>query len=510
MAGIDNNTLLYLRGDSTNDLSLNPKTITNNGVTVSNNQLEFNRSELDSLYFDSLHKFTNSTPFTVEFNLNLSSIPSTSEHVITNTIDGTRTHSVTVTVVSGKITICLGSNNSNLTSGRDLFSSTKTLAINTWYHIAVTYNGIDNIKVYIDGVCTDAFTRTKNIETLDNNWCIGNNKGTNKYPFDGYLKNFRISNVARYTKDFTPPTKAFNSISINVTNQTRDKIDFNISKLGQEVVNKVELLVNNQVSKTYASIGDLTYNIDKSLCIHGINKLKIKVTFDNDYTEEKEITFISSIDKISTTSSLKELIDRQEELTNSIEVQKNTLKSILESKNVDVSEGENKLSILIDKVNGLGDYEPRIVYLYKDGDECVSSTGGWSWFTSGYGSTTYYNGEKQSNCLYMKVTKGAVKCITPTTTNAIDLTKYSKLYIELSNNIKAIDNQCMQTFKVRSSKNTSGTVAHCNISTTGLSTNYIDISNLNGNYYITYDTYINGSFAQSYLETSIYKIWLEK
>ena len=84
---------------------------------------------------------------------------------------------------------------------------------------------------------------------------------------------------------------------------------------------------------------------------------------------------MSNIEKLSSSSSLKDLVDRQELLTNNIEVQKNTLKSILENKNVEVSEEENKLSILINKVNQLGRI-PQKLYLYKDGDECVGTTGG--------------------------------------------------------------------------------------------------------------------------------------
>ena len=39
MAGIDNNTLLYLRGDSFNDLSFNQVQLTNNGVTLAEDDL---------------------------------------------------------------------------------------------------------------------------------------------------------------------------------------------------------------------------------------------------------------------------------------------------------------------------------------------------------------------------------------------------------------------------------------------------------------------------------------
>ena len=46
MAGIDNNTVLYLRGDSFNDLSLNPKNIVSGETVISNNAYYINSNKL--------------------------------------------------------------------------------------------------------------------------------------------------------------------------------------------------------------------------------------------------------------------------------------------------------------------------------------------------------------------------------------------------------------------------------------------------------------------------------
>ena len=80
---------------------------------------------------------------------------------------------------------------------------------------------------------------------------------------------------------------------------------------------------------------------------------------------------MSNIGKLSSSSSLKDLVDRQELLTNNIEEQKNTLKEILISKNIEVADSENKLSILIQKVEELKE-DDSIAWLFKDGNEKVS------------------------------------------------------------------------------------------------------------------------------------------
>ena len=351
MAGIDNNTLLYLRGDSFTDLSLNPKSIANNGANIKEDItftkcMNFTSSSYANLPANIFTSLLNTSEWTIEYYANCSTNP-----YIISSWDSNR-YSFNFGVIPdssnkyGFIARKLGNVGHNVIN---LSASKPTY--NTWQHLACVKKD-NSLSIYIDGYLSATGNFDGNINTDILNVYI-NRKGDSSETFDFKLCRLRISNIARYTENFTPPTQPFNSIAINITNQTRDKIDFNISKLGQEVVNKIEVLVNGQVFKTYDNIGDLTCDIDKSLLFNGNNKIKIKVTFDNDYTEEKEIDYEYVINNLSTSSSLKELIDRQEQLTNAIEVQKNNLKSILESKNVEVSEGENKLSILIQKVEEL-------------------------------------------------------------------------------------------------------------------------------------------------------------
>lgn len=84
-------------------------------------------------------------------------------------------------------------------------TTTSTVSINTWTHIAVVRLS-GTTTVYLNGVSggsgVDATSYT------NSGLYIGTDSGTNKYT--GYLDEIRITNgYARYTSAFTPPTTAF-------------------------------------------------------------------------------------------------------------------------------------------------------------------------------------------------------------------------------------------------------------------------------------------------------------
>jgi hypothetical protein len=78
----------------------------------------------------------------------------------------------------------------------------------TWHHVAVVRNS-GTWKIYLDG--TGGGTTTTNgtydfANTTD--WWFGTYTA-GSYDFKGYYQDWRISNFARYTADFTPPTAEF-------------------------------------------------------------------------------------------------------------------------------------------------------------------------------------------------------------------------------------------------------------------------------------------------------------
>jgi len=83
--------------------------------------------------------------------------------------------------------------------------------INAWTHVAVTYNSTTNaVTIYINGVADATGTITTHLSALGsttNNW-LGKSEFSDPY-FKGQIEEFRISNVVRYTANFTPPTMEF-------------------------------------------------------------------------------------------------------------------------------------------------------------------------------------------------------------------------------------------------------------------------------------------------------------
>jgi hypothetical protein len=84
-----------------------------------------------------------------------------------------------------------------------------SLNTNTWYHIAVTRDSSNNTKLFINGTQSGS-TSTAN----DRNWIniiewslFGSNSGYEA--FVGHIDELRISDVARYTSNFTAPSSAF-------------------------------------------------------------------------------------------------------------------------------------------------------------------------------------------------------------------------------------------------------------------------------------------------------------
>ena len=89
-------------------------------------------------------------------------------------------------------------------------TSTGTLSVSTWYHIAVVRSttGTNQTKIYINGTNDGTGTSATNFSQT-NSMYVGADR-TGGSAFNGYIEDLRITNgVARYTANFTAPTAAF-------------------------------------------------------------------------------------------------------------------------------------------------------------------------------------------------------------------------------------------------------------------------------------------------------------
>ena len=301
---------------------------------------------------------------------------------------------------------------------------------------------------------------------------------------------------------------------ITINSQENDNITFNTSDLGLVTITKIDVLVNGVVSKTYTDeYSNLSYTVDKSLCYIGNNNIEIRVTYSqgDDITEtvSEYLTYAHTVENLPTSSNLIQVFDRQELLNNALKSQRNSLKNILKSKNVEVTE-EDKMSILIDKVDLLGEYDDSILWLYKDGDECVKATGGFSEsYTSGTGATDV---NKFDDYIQLSVTGGRLhnSKVNISTINMIDVSPYNKLlctYSVDSTGSMGIRFGCAN--KRDTSLESDGVITSYftwDNSYIGTVTKEIDISNVNTACYINFGIQRNSDN----LIGKVYKIWLEK
>lgn len=85
-----------------------------------------------------------------------------------------------------------------------------TPTVGVWYHIAlVKYNNVT--KLYIDGTAVAQTYTDNNTYVQGGNLNIGGTYSLGSNQWKGYVDEVRISNVARYTANFSPITTRFNN-----------------------------------------------------------------------------------------------------------------------------------------------------------------------------------------------------------------------------------------------------------------------------------------------------------
>lgn len=84
------------------------------------------------------------------------------------------------------------------------------LEVGEWHHLAVTRDG-STVRIFLDGVLEGSTTQSASPGASNTDLVIGLDPspvGSGR-DFNGWLDEFRISRVARYTANFTPPAAAF-------------------------------------------------------------------------------------------------------------------------------------------------------------------------------------------------------------------------------------------------------------------------------------------------------------
>lgn len=203
----DPNTILLIRGKggavdaSGNKISL----VVNGNVAVSASVKKFNASlNFLSTKFGIVSATTvpamafGTQNFTIDFWINYSS-----QAVMGLFNTGTAYNAgrgIIVAVQSGKVTTY-----ANAGAGTVIDAAIPT---NTWTHVAVIRYG-SQLRLYVNGVLQSSMSFTFSLQS-NQPFFIGYEKaGSGNLPFNGYIEEFRVSNIARWTSNFTPPTKPY-------------------------------------------------------------------------------------------------------------------------------------------------------------------------------------------------------------------------------------------------------------------------------------------------------------
>lgn len=204
----DKNTLLLLHGESLDDSSFYTVPITNNGAEISSEQSKFGVKSFyfagnSSLTFDSSVCDFKDGDFTVDW-WEYQTVTPKGARFCTQLKANTG-----FSVGNGGTSLNL--NKSYKTPGWDVINASSVLSasVNEWTHWAVERYGT-SILVFKNG--QKAYEKSIGDITLEIDLsissAIGVNAGNNQF-FTGYIDEFRISDVARWTEDFTPPTEPY-------------------------------------------------------------------------------------------------------------------------------------------------------------------------------------------------------------------------------------------------------------------------------------------------------------
>lgn len=228
-----NPVLEYKIGDSITIENQTKKIINNNPLTVSSiftilplwslsgtanlstTQFRFGTKSFNSTattaFSTILTRQNTPAEYTIEFFFRLNSTGATLNLLTSNTAN---TFLIAFARNPMNITISLGQGTTyNIANAVRL--STTALVINVWYHLSVVRTS-NRYRFFIDGIEQNSITSTLNILSASfNSFRLGGNALT----YNGFIDEFRISNIARYTANYTAPTSAFildnSTISLN-------------------------------------------------------------------------------------------------------------------------------------------------------------------------------------------------------------------------------------------------------------------------------------------------------
>lgn len=140
----------------------------------------------------------------------------------------------------------------------NLASAAGVIAADTMYHIALERNG-NVFTIYVDGVSVATTTDTSALSNYGTAFIIGDSPTLGDHS-ECYIDEFRISNVARYAGNFTPPAGPYGSVdaftltrgqlnTVAATHSASDRVQRVLRYAGEDGANIISDLL-----QTYAEV----------------------------------------------------------------------------------------------------------------------------------------------------------------------------------------------------------------------------------------------------------------
>jgi hypothetical protein len=173
----------------------------------------------------------------------------------TNTITLNACHDLASTVFS----VSLYNANSSTLS----LAGTTTVAVNTWYHVALVRSDV-NIRLFVNGVLESTLVFSGSVDNGTSMPCYIGYDLANSTSLNGYVDDFRITQgVARYKSNFTPPTTTFLTNTDATTDPYWDKVTLLLDGESTEVdsyFGNVSLLLKCDGANGATTFTDLSNN----------------------------------------------------------------------------------------------------------------------------------------------------------------------------------------------------------------------------------------------------------
>lgn len=313
--GIDDSTTLYLSGDNMTDQSLDPKntTFTSDTILVDNGKfnkgMDFTRAGEVVYAYDGMKNIDMSKDFTIDW-WEYSTATTSGGGLFTNRAKGS----------TGSACILFGHNGTQIymgnTSSWNGFNNVafKDKVNNEWVHWALvkkanTWTSYRNGKQFWTATSTIVAGKTDG-----DNCCVGGWVGTNldTKPYNAIISEFRISNKAIWTKNFTPPSNPYKQdiLEEHEVNKGDDIKEYLPCKL-KEKVQGDKTISNVSIEMRHGTINDVKYPVgtdnkkDNILYLYreGNEYLPITGGWVNNYvyTNASSVKFSKNVENIQLT-----------------------------------------------------------------------------------------------------------------------------------------------------------------------------------------------------------------